>query len=210
MIRYNLLTEKLPDTVNVSGKEYSIRSDFRIGFKLEEIMRSDLSDEQKIINMLQVYYPVIPEDIPGAVNEALWFYRCGKKEDKQEEDKERYRSRNKKNVISYSFCQDAPYLYSAFLEQYGLDLCNMEMHWWKFYAMFESLSGDTQMGKIMYFRRVSTSGMPKDKRSFINEMKKIYKLEDPTACGDKVTLASRNARWRDYVRQRHGDVKEVM
>ena len=111
-----------------------------------------------------------------------------------------------KNVVAYSFCQDAPYLYAAFLEQYHIDLCDIEyMHWWKFCAMFESLSDDTQMSKIMYYRKVSTSGMPKEKRFFINEMKKRYRLIDDTSLTGHITLEQRNMRWRNYVKDRYKD-----
>lgn len=208
MIRCNFLTEKLPDTVMISGRQYEIRSDFRVGFELEEVMRNNsLSDEKKIVAMLRLYYPVIPNDIIAAAEKALWFYRCGNVKTEKKETKGRYRSREKRNVISYSFQQDAPYLYAAFLEQYRVDLCETEyMHWWKFCAMFESLGENTQMSRIMYYRRVSTSGLPKEKRAYINEMKKLYKLEEMSSCGEEVTLSVRNARWREYVKNRYKEV----
>ena len=68
--------------------------------------------------------------------------------------------------------------------------------------MFESLSEDTQMGKIMYYRKVRTTGMSKDKRFFINEMKKKYKLLDNTDVSGRLTLEQRNMRWRKYVKDR--------
>ena len=208
MIRYNFLTEQLPKSVEISGKDYAINTDFRVGFKLEEIMRSSsLSSEEKITKMVQAYYPVIPSDIKGAIEKALWFYQCGDIKPQEENKRERYRGRRHKNVVSYSFCQDAPYLYSAFLEQYNMDLCDIEyMHWWKFCAMFESLNDETQMSKIMYYRKVSTAGMPKEKRYFINEMKKRYKLLDDTSLNGRITLEQRNAKWREHVKKRYAEL----
>ena len=205
MIRYNFLIERPPGTVVVAGKDYPINTDFRVGFRLEEIMRSSsISGEEKIEKMLRAYYPVLPPDINSAVEKALWFYRCGDVQPKREEKKERYRGRRQKNVTAYSFCQDAPYIYAAFLEQYGVDLCDIEyMHWWKFCAMFESLNDETQMSKIIYYRRVSTSGMSKEKRFFINEMKKRYRLLDDTDVNGRITLEQRNMRWREYVKERY-------
>lgn len=205
MIRYNFLTERLPESITVSGREYDINTDFRVGFKLEEIMRSSGAGEGKILAILKAYYPTIPFDIQEAVEKALWFYQCGDvPRQKQEKKKERYRNRPQKDRAAYSFCQDAPYLYAAFLEQYGVDLCEVEyLHWWKFCAMFESLNENTQMSKIMYYRKVSTTGMPKEKRFFINEMKKRYQLQDATLMSGRITLEQRNMRWREYVKERY-------
>lgn len=203
MIRYNFFTGHLPDKVIISGKEYEINTDFRIGFKLEDIMGSSDAGETKILKMLEAYYPVIPMNVKDAVEQAVWFYRCGDLQQKQEDKKERYRSRRKNNAVAYSFCQDAPYIYAAFLEQYNIDLCDIGyMHWWKFCAMFESLNENTQMSKIMYYRKVSTTGMSKDRRFFINEMKKRYRLLDNTSINGRITLEQRNMRWREYVKER--------
>lgn len=207
MIRHNILVNPLPKSVEISGQKYEINTDYRVGFRLEEIMRSSLPGETKLLKILQAYYPVIPSDVQEALNKALWFYQCGDvQQEKKDNKRERYRSMRQKNVVAYSFCQDAPYLYAAFLEQYHIDLCDIEyMHWWKFCAMFESLSDDTQMSKIMYYRKVSTSGMPKEKRFFINEMKKRYRLIDDTSLTGRITLEQRNVRWRNYVKDRYKD-----
>lgn len=205
MIRHNILLEPLPKSVEISGRKYAINTDYRVGFRLEEIMRSSLTGEAKVKEILEAYYPVIPANVQEALNKAIWFYQCGDvQQEKKDNKRERYRSMRQRNVVAYSFCQDAPYLYAAFLEQYNIDLCDIKyMHWWKFCAMFESLSDDTQMSKIMYYRKVSTSGMPKEKRFFINEMKKRYQLIDDTSLTGRITLEQRNMRWRNYVKDRY-------
>lgn len=82
----------------------------------------------------------------------------------------------------------------------AIDLLSQEkLHWWKFLALFESLGEETKMAKIMYYRTVSTSGMSKDRRAFINEMKKAYKLDG----GKKLTLEERNQQWKEYVKKRN-------
>ena len=134
----------------------------------------------------------------------LWFYRCGEPEEKNEDEngkRQRYQRRSSKEP-AYSFAQDAPYIYAAFKEQYGIDLTEVEMHWWKFMALFESLNEDTKMSRIMYYRKVSTSGLPKEKRAFLNEMKKLYKITDISVLGKKVSLENRNRKWKDYVKVR--------
>lgn len=202
-MKEDFITGILPETVVIDGTTYPIRCDFRIGMQFERIYGSKLVDRDKIVRLLQMYYSEIPENIPEAINQMLWFYRCGEPEEKEEDKnkRQRYQRRNSKDP-AYSFAQDAPYIYAAFKEQYGIDLTEVEMHWWKFMALFESLNEDTKMSRIMYYRKVSTSGLPKEKRAFLNEMKKLYKITDISVLGKKVSLEDRNRKWKNYVKVR--------
>lgn len=200
-MNFDLLTEDLPKSVRIHGKEYPIQCDFRIGIKLDGILRSELEDQEKIKRMLVLYFKDnIPPDIPAAIDKIIWFYRCGEVLDNEDEEKKkrRYIRRRSKDPACV-LTQDAPYVYAAFMDQYGIDLTSVTfMHWWKFMALFESLGDETKMSKIMYYRQASTSGMSKERRAFINEMKKIYKIKGTK----KMTLQQRNQRWKDYVKER--------
>ena len=200
-MNFDLLTEALPESVRIHGKEYPIQCDFRIGIKLDGILRSELKDQEKIKKMLVLYFKDhIPPDIPAAIDKIIWFYRCGELLDNEDEEKKkrRYIRRRSKDPACV-LTQDAPYVYAAFMDQYGIDLTSVTfMHWWKFMALFESLGDETKMSKIMYYRQASTSGMSKERRAFINEMKKIYKIKGTK----KMTLQQRNQRWKDYVKER--------
>lgn len=201
---WNILTGKLPETVLVKGTEYPIRWGFRTSILFEIMMRDkSISEEIKLERMLSMYYPSIPSDSEAAINAALWFYNHRMREQEKEE-KGRGRTGRKKGP-SYSFAQDGDYIYASFMEQYRMDLNRIgdeELHWWEFIALFEALNENTQMGKIIYYRSVSTSGMSSEKRRHINEMKKFYALKDNVGCDMKVELARRNARWKDYVKKR--------
>lgn len=197
-MKANFITRELPKSVDIDGEEYTINCDFRAGIKLDEIVNSDMSEESKLIELLSLYYVKMPTNLQEAIDKILWFYRCGEDEQKEEE-RQRYKRRNSKEP-AYSFSQDSPYIYAAFKEQYGIDLSTIEyLHWWKFVALFNSLNEDTKMSKIMYYRKVSTSGMSRDQRAFINEMKKIYRLN---TAGKKLTLKQRDQKLKDYVRSR--------
>jgi hypothetical protein len=170
--------------------------------RFDGIRESNIGEEEKLIGMLQLCYPRIPENIEEAVNKMLWFYRCGEEEEK-EEKRQRYQRRTSKEP-AFSFSQDEPYIYAAFLEEYGIDLTQtQDLHWWKFMSLFESLGEDTKMSKIMYYRKASISGLPKERRAFINEMKKLYQIRQNSE-GRRLTLEERNQRWIDYVKERCG------
>lgn len=213
-MRANILLHELPHTVRVHGMEYGINYDFRTSILFDLTMRSpELSAEEKIYCALQLYYPGgRPKDINAAMDAVLDFYNCGKsvRPPEKEEPRNQTRQRFKKEKAVYSFAEDAPYIYAAFREQYGIDLQAIrreELHWWEFMALFESLSEQTKFSKIMYYRSVSTSGMSKEQRRHINEMKKLYALEDESTCNEKTALAKRDAQMRAYVMARTAEVK---
>ena len=196
---YDMITKELPSKVVIDGKEVPINTDFRVGIQLDALLNSDMKDEERILKMLILYYPWIPKNLPEAIEKILWFYGCGERVEEQEETKKRY-VRKSTGETAYSFSKEAAYIYTAFKEQYDIDLTEIQdLHWWKFRALFDSLNEETQMKKIMYYRKVSTSGMDRDRRAYINEMKKLYSLSKGKK---KMTLEQRNASWIAYVKSR--------
>ena len=54
------------------------------------------------------------------------------------------------------------------------------MHWWKFRAMFNSLTNQNEFVKIMEYRSIEIkSDMPKEQQSFYRKMKRLYALPNP-------------------------------
>lgn len=170
----NILLDILPETVDIDGIEYRINSDFRISILFELLMQDDeLGKRQKLVQGLQLYYPEIPHNVTMAVDKMIWFYRCGK-----ETESGSHGSGSGRAKQIYSFEHDDDYIYAAFLEQYGIDLQDIEeLHWWKFRALFRGLSEDTEFVKIMGYRSVkTTSNMSKEQREFYKKMQSIHAL----------------------------------
>ena len=55
---------------------------------------------------------------------------------------------------------DADIIYAAFMQAYGIDLIEADMHWHKFLALFSALPEETLMVKIMSYR--AYTGQDKD------------------------------------------------
>ena len=170
----NIILDVLPETVEIDGAEYRINSDFRISILFELLMQDDeVGKRQKLIQGLKLYYPEIPQNMTEAVDKMIWFYRCGK-----ETGNGGHGSGSGRAKQIYSFEYDDDYIYAAFLEQYGIDLQDIEeLHWWKFRALFRGLSEDTEFVKIMGYRSVKiTSEMSKEQREFYKKMLSIHAL----------------------------------
>ena len=79
----NILLDKLPQ---YSKNGLRIRTDFRESIKFELLMQDNkINQKEKIMLALKLYYYDISKitDIKKAVDDMLWFYRCGKN-DKEE------------------------------------------------------------------------------------------------------------------------------
>lgn len=175
----NIILDVLPETVEIDGVEYQINSDFRISILFELLMQDDeVGKRQKLMSGLRLYYPVVPQNLTEAVDKMIWFYRCGRE---AEEDRPGKSGGRAKQV--YSFQYDDDYIYAAFLEQYGIDLQDVvDLHWWKFRALFKGLREDTEIVKIMGYRSIEiTSKMPKEQREFYKKMQSVHALPIPDA-----------------------------
>lgn len=204
----NIILDRLPESVEIDGKEYHIYSDFRTSVLFETMMRSNLNEWEKLRQMLSLYYPVIPDNQAAAIDRALWFYNCGK-EAAEEETKNKTRNAYHAGRCAYSFEQDASYIYAAFYAEYRINLQKIEsrdLHWWEFQALFSSLDDRHKIRQIMYWRTCDTAGMSRKQIQHINELKKRYALKDDVSCTAKVNLAKRNQRMKDYVRKRFEEV----
>ncbi len=206
----NILIDRLPESVEIGGVRYPINTGFRISILFELLVRDKkIPDEYKIIGLLRLYYDKIPPDKDEAIKQALWFYNCGRSVKKKKEERNKTRAAFRKDKVLYSFEKDAPYIYAAFKAQYGIDLQDIEdMHWWKFSAMFDGLTSDHQIRKIMEIRGMSTSGMSNKQKQRLNTLKEHYKLEDETTVDSRVALAKRNAEMKEYLRQRMREVNQ--
>lgn len=197
----NILLDPLPETVRIDGAEVPVNWGYRACILIEMVMFSGLPDEEKIRKALDIFYcGQIPGNVETALGRMLWFYGCGRSGSGGREGSRRRQKR------SYCFEQDASLIYAAFRTQYGINLNHTpskQLHWWEFSAMFESLSDDLKICRVMYWRTTDTKGMSKREAAFIRKMKKTYALKEPESSVDsKVKLAKRNADMKAYVNRR--------
>ena len=77
----NILINKIDEVVNKRIK-VPFNTDFRYSIKFELLMQDmSLSEEEKIIKALQIYYPEFDKiiDVQKAMIDIMWFYRRRKR-----------------------------------------------------------------------------------------------------------------------------------
>ena len=154
-----------------------IYTDFRNMLRLEKLFDEEMDDSFKIyLSVKLLYGNELPQSLNygQAAQELMWFYRCGKSEVSKEEN-----NGSGKNARIYDFEQDADYIYAAFLGAYNIDLTDefLNLHWWKFMALFTALPEDTQMSKRMYYRSIDTSKMKGNQKKEYERLKKVVALK---------------------------------
>lgn len=182
----NILLDIVPQHVEIDGYKYPINSDFRISIMFELLMQETaVTDQERVELALNLYYPEKrPYNITEGVNKILWFYRCG-------DNGSGATKCGSSEVLTpqaiYSFEHDAEYIYAAFLDQYGIDLQDIEyLHWWKFRAMFKGLKEDNLISQIMRYRAIQiTDDMSDAEKSYYRKMKQIYALPDNRSLEEK-------------------------
>ncbi|MCM1055534.1 MAG: bacteriophage Gp15 family protein [Bacteroides sp.] len=94
--------------------------------------------------------------------------------------------KNKNSKSAVSFSHDSGFIYSAFMEAYGIDLWEQapKMHWCKFLALFEGLPEDCLLKQIMGIRAQTIpalNGHNQKEIQRITELKTLYALPTKTS-----------------------------
>lgn len=107
-------------------------------------------------------------------------------------------------VPVYDWEEDAGYIYSSFLFDYGIDLIEQQgkLTWDRFIQLFHDLSENSKMGEAMKYRSCEIpkkeKGSDNEERKRIIKMKKYYMLEKAKP------IIERNE-YRAYLRMKNGN-----
>lgn len=95
-------------------------------------------------------------------------------------------------VQSFSWSKDAGMIEAAFLQNYQIDLMEEQgkMHWAKFKALFDGLSDNTRLIKIIQIRQTTPSDVTKEEWPRIAQAQVTFSLDDPMKDAPKVSKQS--------------------
>lgn len=158
------LTKKaLPNTVMVGGRAYSIYTDFRLWMRFEIAVSKLRRGETIDISYL------FKNDMPSYcdLTELFVFSRP---------HSPLPRLVSHSDVIALDYELDSDLIYAAFLEQYGIDLCEVDLHWHKFLALLGGLNDSTKLRKVMGYRCYERSD---DKKDPYEELRRAWEIEPP-------------------------------
>lgn len=195
-----MIRRELPVSVDIGSKKYEIDADFRTIMNIEgiifgkevtedqknfakemmqevEINEKDAITNAKYYDALKIFYKdSISDDLEEAMEKMLWFYSCGKEETSK--------TKTKKKVISFE--HDFDYINAGFMQDYKIDLFEVDfLHWWKFMSLFSALHDDCKICEIIGYRSAELKNFDKEQRKRVREMQKIYALPDEISKEEK-------------------------
>lgn len=181
---FNLIIEKCPEVVNISGHYLDIATDFKDILKILDIIESAEDLQYASYNALNRFFK---GNVPGDMETALEVFKqfmsmdpnqinvdedetedstpTSLDSDEDEEEDEQF----------FSIVYDSNYIYAAFLQVYGIDLAQVNMHWWRFKSLIKGLPSGTKLSEII---EVRSQELPKDSKSrmIVSRLKEVYKL----------------------------------
>lgn len=132
----------LPAAVEENGRKYAINTDYRVILRIFRMLSDpEVPNEDKPWLLRKMFFAgAIPRE---ADKYFSWFVGMGREE----------MPGSGKRDFDYE--QDAVEIYSAFLQTYGVDLLETDLHWWKFLPMLEGVfSGDNALSNKIRIRHV--------------------------------------------------------
>jgi hypothetical protein len=185
----SLLTEALPTTVVIHGLDVPIDTDFRKCIRFEQLLNDrSIDDTVRTNTAIEMFYGslMVPDRV-AAINGILWFYSCGKFDPDAPSKPQSKRARK-----IYDYDEDSRLIYAAFLDQYGVDLQDVEtLHWWKFCAMQTGLKADAEFTQVVSYRAMDLRKIKnKELRARYAKLQSIYALPDNRTHEEKVAAAA--------------------
>lgn len=101
------------------------------------------------MKMLKAFYPMDHLFTEEHLNKMFWFFTCGREKEKKKFPRKAAGINSNK---PFDFKEDAELIYAGFIQQYGIDLQEIDMHWWKFMILLENLGAETRLSKVMEYR----------------------------------------------------------
>ena len=196
-MKFNPLLDKFPTEYN----GIKLNTDFRVGILLSLLFNSGkFNDEEKKLQALALLYGDDFEssgvDILELWNGVIWFMSVGynkctnsidsSNEDKEDDEEDSLKDKDGNNlifdtdikkdddIIDFEF--DASRIYTAFLRTYGVDLTEVNMHFFKFMYMLSDLDSDCSHSKVIDIRQTNLKDMDKKQRAAYIKLKKVYAI----------------------------------
>ncbi len=171
-----MFLEKLPKSLKIGETDYPIRTDFRTWIKVESILKDiNIPDELKlsmIYIICDLFYEnedISNENVDAIFDSIFSFWRMYKP----------INSRSRiTHEIAYDYDIDFDLIVAAFKQQYNINLFNADMHWFEFKALFDGLGENTIFRRIVGYRTVDLSKVPKEQRKEYAELKAFYRIKN--------------------------------
>lgn len=175
------MTQK--NQIQYQNQLYSLNLAFPLVFKCFDILNDEhLDDDERLELSLFCFIgkDVEPLNIPqrSELLNKIFDQFIYTKEDKRRAELTKHQPQ------AFDFEQDQDLIYSAVLQQYGIDLTDEDIQksltWKQFNSLINGLNDDTFFRKVTMYRtvKIDKDKMSKEQQQFLKEMKTLYGLHE--------------------------------
>src|SRR5574344_2796499 len=155
-----LKKSRLPEAVEVDGSFYKVHTSFKYWLRFLELISDSHTPPQDFDFM---YIEKKPASRINGLIALVQF--CNPPTILPHTDK---LEGSGEKAVDYTI--DADYIHASFMEMYGIDLVESDMHWYKFLALFQGLHG-TKLNEIIGYRLWENTSGKRD--AYTRQMEKL-------------------------------------
>lgn len=169
----DLTTKALPISVTIGGRAFFIKTDHHTWLKFEKLVKARTSFDVAFVFLNEIP----PQELSYETYMSLLEFA--------RPQNPLPRPIRTTQAIAIDYELDSDLIYSAFLEQYNIDLVDQEIHWHKFQALLHGLNENTVLKKVMGYRCYEKTERKTDP---YEEMKKAWWIDTPISQEEKEEL----------------------
>lgn len=164
----DLTKDELPARVKVGGEWYDIKTDFRIWIDFARLLKDKSAKVEDFDFVYSNGSFNAPDDRVAGFEQLLKFYAPPRVLPRSD-------GRKHEDVIDYDL--DGDLIYSAFMREYKIDLCDVKMHWHKFSALLAGLKDSKLTDVIGYRLWTNKTGKTDDYTKQMQSLQDAWQLE---------------------------------
>lgn len=132
-----------PTHAEINGELYPINTDYRVAKECYEIINDgDISDQERALAVIYKVFGFIPkEDKEIFLDKASVFLMCGREKDESSDE-----------PPDFDVNFDEGFIEASFTSCYGIDLDEVNMHWWKFNDLIQGLDKHCILSRVREIR----------------------------------------------------------
>lgn len=165
----------LPKSVEIDGKKYKIRTDFRVILEIIEMLNDpELTDIEKSTLVLTMFYIDEPPNCTESIVKCFEFMDMGQKH-----------NANSPRLMDWQY--DYQYIIAPVNRVLGYEARNVEynpadnsggLHWWTFLAAYLEIGGDCVFSNVIGIRDKLARGkkLEKSEREWMRKNPELIKL----------------------------------
>lgn len=169
--------QNLPKSIKVENRKFNIRTDFRTWIDVEMILNDDLILPQfklfVMANNLDLFYgndEIFNYDMGTVLDSVFSFWRMNQPSSNNSS------KQSHTTDIAYDYEVDYGLITAAFMQQYHINLQQMNFHWFTYKSLFDGLTDATQFVKIVGYRTIDLNKVSKEERNRYRELKEMYRI----------------------------------